>query len=273
MAHINEIKRMKLFLTSLFALFIGISSSNAQVIYKKESKDSLGNTNIVSVGIGKGDSEMDNGEVIVYPRTYGGLTFTRIDWGFSRLMDDGSFTLSDENQFLSYKKASNFGFDIAQFGVRFTDNFKIYLSAGFEWNYWRLKQNVQLLEDVKPLTYEQLDEQAGYEKNILTSTYLRLPLSFELRSRQLQNGKRFKLAFGAMTGVLLKGTQRLKSDKNGKQKFKDGFNLQSFQYGPFLRVGYDNYGLFAKYYMNDMFQDSPQQEGVRNLTFGVTLGF
>ncbi|WP_318271557.1 outer membrane beta-barrel protein [Sphingobacterium cellulitidis] len=260
---------------SLLILAVGYFSQTgfAQEVEEKEQRDSSKRSSY-SITIGKEDeNKEDDGKEIHYPRTYGGITFTRIDWGFSRLSDNGSFTLSEENQFLSYKKASNFGFDIAQFGVRFNDNFKVYLSAGFEWNYWRLKQNVLLQENVSPLTYEPLDPDANYSKNVFTSTYLRLPLSFELRSRELHNGKRLKLAFGAMTGVLLKGTQRLKSDNNGKQKFKDTYNLQTFQYGPFIRIGYDDFGLFAKYYVNDLFEKSPAQEGVRNLAFGLTLGF
>lgn len=209
-----------------------------------------------------------------YPRTFGGLTFTRIDWGFSRIMDDGKFTLSEENDFLAYKKASNFGFDILQFGVRLNDNFKTYLSAGFEWNYLRLKKNILLQEDTQSLSYKEIDRnEVNYSKNVLTSTYLRLPLSVEWRSAQNSKGDRVKVAFGAMTGILLKGSQRLKSKEQGKQTFKDNFNLASFQYGPFVRVGYDCLGIFAKYYVNDVFENSPDQKGLNNFTFGLTLGF
>lgn len=232
-------------------------------VVTKESKN-------ISLNIGVDDSE----KTVKYPRTFGGLTFSRIDWGFSRLMDHGSFNLSEDNSFLSYKKASNFGFDIAQFGVRFNDRFKTYLSAGFEWNYLRLKQNILLDQNSQYLNYETIDKNvADYKKNILTSTYLRLPLTFEWRSAQNHNGDRLKVAFGAMTGILLKGTQRLKSDADGKQKFKNNFNLASFQYGPFVRVGFDNFGIFGKYYVNDMFEKSPEQKGLNNFTFGLTLGF
>lgn len=216
----------------------------------------------------------DNEKKVNYPRAFGGITFSRIDWGFSRLIDNGSFNLSEENQFLSYKKASNFGFDLAQFGVRFNDKFKAYLAAGFEWNYLRLKQNILLKEDNQFLDYETIEKPvADYRKNIFTSTYLRLPITFEWRSAQNRHGDRVKIAFGAMTGILLKGTQRLKSDQNGKQKFKNNYNLASFQYGPFIRIGYDNIGIFGKYYANDMFEKSPNQKGLHNFTFGLTLGF
>ncbi len=248
-------------LTLLFSsLFIGLSLTFAQ-----KHVD-------IDINIGK-DDKSSSEEEVKYPRTFGGITFARLDWGFARLSDGGSFTLTDNNKFMSYKKSSNFGFDIAQYGVRLNDNFKIYLSAGFEWNYWRLKNDVLIKEGITPVTVEPLDDDVNYEKNVFTSTYMRLPLSFEWRSRQLKGDNRVKLTFGAMTGVLLKGTQRLKSGENGKQKFKDTYNLQTFQYGPFIRFGYDNIGIFGKYYMNDLFEKSPNQEGLRNLAFGLTFGF
>ncbi len=211
---------------------------------------------------------------VAYPRLYGGLTFTRIEWGFSRLIDNGSFQLSDNHKFLSYNKASNFGFDVLQAGLRFTDNFKTFLSAGVEWNYIRLEENILFDRNTSPLSYQDIDpEDIAYEKNILTSTYLRVPLTFEWRSRKYANGNRSKIAFGLTTGVLLKGTQRLKSKENGKQKFKNDYNLATFQYGPFIRIGYDRFGLFTKYYVNDLFENSPDIKGVQNLVFGASLGF
>lgn len=206
-----------------------------------------------------------------YPRAFGGITFSRIDWGFSRLMDNGNFSLSEDNQFLEYKKASNFGFDLAQFGVRTNDNFKTYISAGFEWNYLRLEKNILLNENASPISFEPGD--VDYKKNVFTTTYLRVPITFEWRSDKNNKGERVKVAFGAMTGVLLKGTQRLKSKENGKQKFKDNYSLASFQYGPFIRLGYDDFGIFAKYYVNDFFEKSPAQKNLNNLAFGLTLGF
>lgn len=236
-------------------------------------EDSSKNNVKVSISLGKNDDPSDKKKV-KYPRTFGGITFSRIDWGFSRPIQDGSFTMSGDNEFLSYGKASNFGFDVAQFGVRLNDNFRIYASAGFEWNYMRLKNNVVLTQGETPLDYTLVDRnEVNYRKNILTSTYLRAPLTFEWRSNKNRNGDRLKIAFGPMTGILLKGSQRLKSDEQGKQKFKDNYNLQSFQYGGFVRIGYGSMGIFTKYYVNDMFENSPAQKGMNNFTFGLTLGF
>ncbi len=239
-------------------------------IFQQDALAQKSDETIISIDFNK----ENKADTTKYPRTFGGITFSRIDWGFSRLMDNGSFNLSEENSFLDYKKASNFGFDILQYGVRFNDNFKTYLSAGFEWNYLRLKENILLSEDGSPLDYTLIDKNdVNYQKNIFTSTYLRIPLTLEWRTPKNHKGDRIKIAFGAMTGILMKGTQRLKSKEDGKQKFKDNYSLASFQYGPFLRVGYKNFGIFGKYYVNDMFEKSTNQEGLNNLTFGLTLGF
>lgn len=257
----------------LVAGLVGIAmlfSAQQSFAQENEGNDTATRKIDLEPTLGKKDYD-ERGRVIKYPRVFGGLTFTRIDWGFSRLMDDGSFTLGEENQFLKYRKASNFGFDVAQFGIRFNDAFKMYVSAGFEWNYLRLKNDIILDTEATPLTYNPSD--ITYKKNIFTSTYLRTPLSFEWRGRRNHHGHRPKIAFGAMTGVLLKGTQRLKSEEQGKQKFKDNYNLASFQYGAFARIGFGSLGVFAKYYMNDMFENSPNQENLNNFTFGLTLGF
>lgn len=247
-----------------------ISLANGQDGPEKEKQDTIRKDKDLNITIGIKDKPNTS----KYPRIFGGVTLTRIDWGFSRIMDDGKFTLSEENDFLAYKKASNFGFDVLQFGVRVSDNFKTYLSAGFEWNYLRLKENILLEENTQSLSYKVIDRnEVNYTKNVLTSTYLRMPISFEWRSDKNRHGDRMKIAFGAMTGVLLKGTQRLKSKENGKQKFRDNYNLATFQYGPFVRVGYDDFGIFAKYYVNDVFENSPAQKGLNNFTFGLTLGF
>jgi len=273
----NNMKTIKLSIILTLTALLSFNIVKSQTVIVKETitttVDTISNTAKVVKAI-VGVEEFSANEQHKYPRTFGGITFSRIDWGFSRLMDNGSFNLSEDNSFLSYKKASNFGFDIAQFGLRFNDNFKTYLSAGFEWNYLRLKQNILLKEDSQQLAYEVINkEDADYKKNIFTSTYLRIPLTFEWRSDKNHKGDRMKIAFGAMTGILLKGTQRLKSDANGKQKFKNNYNLASFQYGPFVRVGFDNFGILGKYYVNDMFENSPAQDGVSNFTFGLTLGF
>lgn len=203
-----------------------------------------------------------------------GLTFSRVDLGLVKLVDNGSFSLSAPNEDFRYRpgKTVNFGFDVAQAGYRFNNNFRMFLSGGFDWTYIRLREDIVFDENTTPLSWEH--SATDYDKNRLTATYLRLPLTFELRSSYAKKGAgRFYFAFGPEAGVLLKGTQRLKSEEFGKQKFRDSYNLSSFRYGAFARVGAGAFGVYAKYYFNDAFENSPDQAGLNSFAFGLMLGF
>ncbi|WP_379093671.1 outer membrane beta-barrel protein [Pedobacter sp. UC225_65] len=204
-------------------------------------------------------------------RFVGGITFTRFDIGFSRLIDNGSFSLSPANDFLAYKgaKTSTVSFDVLQFGYRFNSNFKIYVAGGFDWTMIRLKKDITIQSNTPDLTY--INEPIMFSKNRFSSSYVHIPLNFELRTKENRNGNRFYVVFGPEVGFLLNGKVKQISDERGKQKFKDDYNFAPFRYGGTFRVGFNSLALFAKYYANDMFDSAPQK-GLKNMSFGITLG-
>ena len=201
------------------------------------------------------------------------ITFSRFDLGLTTMIDNGSTTLSPQNQFLRYRswKSSNVGFDVIDFKYRFTSSFRIYLAAGFDWTLFRLRDNITILENQPVLTYRQDD--IDYSKNRFSASYLRLPLSFEFRTKDNANGNRWHFVFGPEGGILLDGMVKQISPEFGKVHFDNNYHFTKFRYGPFIRVGQGGFGIFAKYYMNDMFQDSPAQKGLKNFAFGFTVGF
>jgi hypothetical protein len=201
------------------------------------------------------------------------VTVSRIDIGFATLVDNGSFTLSPTNNFLRYRswKSSNFGLDLLQMGYRFNSSFKIYLSGGFDWTSYRLREDVSIVKGQPVLTHT--DDAIDYSKNTFSSVYLRVPLTFYWRSKDDNDGHRFHLAGGPITGLLINGHTRHKSKEEGFVKQSGGFNLTKFQYGAFIRAGYGGIGFYAKYYFNDMFEDSPAQKGLRQMSLGATIGF
>jgi hypothetical protein len=209
----------------------------------------------------------------IYPKGSFGLTFSRFDLGLATLVDNGSFTLSPKNQFLNYRswKTSNVGFDVIQMGVRFSDNFKVYLSGGFDWTLIRLRQDITILPNQPVLTFRR--DSIHYSKNRFSSSYLRIPLSFDFRTKANKDGDRFHFVIGPDAGLLLNGRVKQISQQNGKQKIDDSYHFAKVRYGGFVRVGYGGWGLFAKYYTNDMFENSPDQKGLKNFSFGFTFGF
>ena len=244
---------------------ITIEKSEKTYEYEKDNKDSddVKNSDDVKITV----------ERTRKSRPIYGITFSRIDLGLVKLIDNGSFALSDDNRVFKYRpgKTVNFGFDLLQAGYRFNDNFRLFLSAGFDWTYIRLRENIDFLESTTPLDWDK--DLVDYSKNRLTSTYLRLPLTFELRSKHYSGLGRLRFAFGPEGGFLLKGTQRFKSDELGKQKFKDDYNFTQFRYGAFARFGVGSFGIYAKYYFNDLFENSPEQAGLQTMAFGLMLGF
>jgi hypothetical protein len=204
-------------------------------------------------------------------RFIGGITFTRVDLGFSKLIDNGSFSLSPTNDFLSYKgvKTSTVSFDVLQFGYRFNPNFKVYIAGGFDWTLIRLRKDITIQQATPNLEY--VEEPIHFSKNRFSNSYAHIPLNFEFRSKENDNGKRFYFIVGPEVSFLLNGKVKQVSEENGKVKYKDDYNFQQFRYGGTARIGYGGLGIFTKYYFNDMF-DSPAQKGLRNMSFGITFG-
>src|SRR5690606_29573172 len=105
-------------------------------------------------------------------------------------------------------KSVNVGFDVAQIGYRFGDEFRIFLAAGLDWTQFRLKSDIIIKEDTSPLDYEDAD--ISFSKNRFGSSYLRIPLTFEFRSKGTFSS-RFHFAAGPLAGILLRGNQKFKS--------------------------------------------------------------
>ncbi len=202
-----------------------------------------------------------------------GLTFSRFEIGYSRLLDNGSFTLSSKNQFLDYKGnvTSYVGFDVLQTSYRFNPYFKIYLAGGFDWTLIRLQQNITIQENTPTLSYT--TDNVNYSKNRFSSSYLHIPLGFYFRTRDDKRGHKFHFTAGPEIGFLLDGKVKQVSDDFGKKKFYDNYHFNKFRYGAFARAGYYGLALFVKYYGNNVFENSPDQNGLKSINFGLTSGF
>jgi hypothetical protein len=202
-----------------------------------------------------------------------GPTFARFDLGLTTLIDNGSFTLQPKNDFLSYRswKSSNVGFDLVELGFKGGKRFNVYLSGGFDWTLIRLRKDITIQKNSTALTYT--NDTIHYTKNRFSSEYLRIPLSFEFKSKEDSRGKRSRFIIGPEIGLLMGGRVKQKSEENGKQKIDDDYHFAKMRYGAFVRMGSGWGGLYAKYYFNDMFENSPAQKGLKNFAFGLTFGF
>jgi hypothetical protein len=258
----------------ILTVVLGIGMVGVYAQTDSATTDTTKNKRItISVNIGENSKKDSVKKVSKNPGFSFKVTFSRFDLGFVKLRDNGSFSLSSANKFLDYNgwKSNNIGFDIVEFGYRFNSYFKIYLSGGFDWNHIRLHDNITILRNQPVLSYS--TDAIEYHKNRFSSSYLRLPLAFEVRSKDDRKGKKIHLVFGPDAGFLINGRVKQKSGENGKQKFDDDYHYSQFRYGGFVRFGYGGGGLYVKYFANDMFEDSPAQNGLKTMSFGLTQIF
>lgn len=264
--------RRLLLTTLLVSGLAGVTTHSAfaqqdSTVRKKDRKFDMN----VGVGIEIGGKDSTGKVSASKGRFIGGITLTRIDWGFSRLIDNGSFRLSPKNDFLDYRggKSSTFSFDVIQFGYRFNPNFKIYVAGGFDWTMIRLNKDITLLPNSRTLEY--INEDIHFSKNRLSNSYVHIPLNFELRTKENRDGKRFYFIIGPEVSFLLNGKVKQISKERGKVKVRDDYNFEPFRYGGTVRIGYGGIGIFTKYSFSDMFT-TPDQKGLKNMSFGITLG-
>lgn len=229
----------------------------------------------VKVSVGDNDSTKKAKKAVKYPNLTFGLTFEHFDIGLSRYHTGSDFGTPTGYDYLETDtwKTSNVGFDLLQLGLRFSPNIKVMLAAGLDWNHMRLKQDVTIAAEKPTLQLQQPQDDINYSKNRFSSRYVRVPLYFEYRSPQNKKGKRASIVFGPEVGFLLNGKVKQISKENGKEKFKDDYNLDPFRYGANFRIGYGGAGLFFKYYMNDVFAKGEGPADYKNLNFGLTFGF
>jgi hypothetical protein len=201
-----------------------------------------------------------------------GFDFTRFDLGFSRYLDQGSFTLSPANANLDFMpaKTSNVGFDFFQFKYKPSDKFRFYIGAGLDWNHIRLNNNVTFQKNQATLTATQ--DVISFTKNRFSSRYLRIPIGFDF-TKTIQNEHKLHLVIGPELGFLLNGKVKQESKERGKEKFKDDYNFNPFRYGAFVRVGYKGMGIYTKYYFNDVFAKGQGPAELKNISFGLSMGF
>ncbi|MBB5396132.1 outer membrane beta-barrel protein [Mucilaginibacter sp. AK015] len=264
-------------------IFTAIISLTATVVFaqtdsvKTETDTTKTRRTRIKLGFGDDVAQVSINDTTSYaskaPGFSFGLTFTRFDIGLTTLNDNGSFKLSPTNQFLNYRswRSSNIGFDILQLSYRFNSSFRIYTSGGFDWTNLRLRESVTILRDQPVLTYTRDD--VRYDKNRLSATYIRVPVAFDFRTHNDDDGRRFHFVGGFEMGALISSSLKQESKEKGDQKLSGNYHFAKFRYGASLRAGYGSIGVFTKYYFNNMFENSPAQDGLRNFSFGMSVGW
>lgn len=264
----------KVYLT--LAVLMGLSSGYAQEESGDTTKISIGKHTVIIIG---GDEEEE--EIIVdsddsVDEYKSKAHWAGIDFGFNVLMKDNFDNSFDNHPYWNNDPAKSqvwnlnllehkFNFGTPYVGLTTGLGFN-FTSIGFKDNY--------LLNSTADTVFATIDTVTTYSKNKLKATYLTVPLLLEFNtSRNASNN--FYLAAGVVGGVRIASKIKRKGEFDGKsfdQKEKGTYGLNPFKADALVRLGYNDWGVFASYSLVPLFEKDRTIE-VYPLNFGLSLNF
>ncbi|MGB0930032.1 MAG: outer membrane beta-barrel protein [Chitinophagales bacterium] len=194
-----------------------------------------------------------------------------LDFGFNTYLSDGSFNLPNElNDFdLDYARSVNVNMHIFRQRIGLiNNNFNFMYGLELAWNNYHFENDITLLHNVDEVTV--VESGVDFKKNKLATTFLQVPVLFNIETNPRKPGKSFRISVGGYGGLLLGARTKQKSSENGKVKIKDDFNLNKFRYGVIGQVGVGCINFYVDYALNDLFKDNTGPE-LRPISIGFTL--
>lgn len=172
---------------------------------------------------------------------------------------------------LNTNKSVQFDLNISELGINLIkERVGLVTGFGFRWNNYRFaNSDVVVYKGDAGITYY-IDSVSNYTKSKLSVTYLTVPALIEFQVPI--KGESLYLAAGVEGSVKLTAKMKNKSDNGDKDKKKDDFYVNPFNYNLTARIGYGDIGLYGTYNMQQMFRENKGPE-VYQYALGVTLNF
>lgn len=172
---------------------------------------------------------------------------------------------------IDYSKSFSFAINFPEVKIRLIkDYFGIYTGLGYQYNSFRLRQNVSMgVGDSIALA---VDTVRNFTRNTIQVGYIRVPLMLEFNT-STDPGKSFHVAAGVVGGFRLHSSYVQRYDQQGvNYNISTGNipNLNLFTGEAMLRVGYGPLVLYASYGLTPLFDTS---EGPELYPFTAGLGF
>lgn len=171
-------------------------------------------------------------------------------------------------------KSFSYSFNFAEKKINIFKNYVgLTTGLGITFNNYSFKNNY-ILSSNQDTVFAIADPTLQYSKNKLKSTYLRVPLLLEICTSSFDRGFYFSAGVvgGVRLGSKIKREGKDVSNNSFKQKIKSDYNLNTFSFDALVKLGFDDFGVFAQYSLTPMFQENKAQK-VYPLNFGVTLEF
>lgn len=278
---LDKMKDMKTNILLMLALLMG-----GFAVAQEEpdtTRFKFGGHEIIIVGndttlVVEGDVDSDGDDD--YEHYGGDLTYwSGFDVGIN-LPLNGDFQNSFDSKHLQIDPSQSFVYSINFAEKRIPiikDYFGLVTGLGFTNSRYGFKDNQLRLGATADSTFGIVDTTLfnGFSKNQLRVNTFNVPVLFQINTSKYDH-KNFHIAFGAIGGVRIGSNVKYKYDLAGggdtKNKEKGRYNLNAFQLKGTVRVGYNDFGLFANYDILSLYEKD-KSEIAYPFSFGASFHF
>jgi hypothetical protein len=194
-----------------------------------------------------------------------------LDLGFNGFANP-DYSMYNVDDFMSVKQEKSWevGLNVFEFNIGLhKSNIGLVTGLGFTFNDYKFENRYTIyraVERTEPLYLDYTD----LEKTKLSVEYLNIPLLLEFQIPVNQNEGRIFINAGILGAVKIGSHTKVKHG-DSKDKDHDGFNINSFKYDATARVGYKDFGLYAKYSLIPLFENGKGPE-LTPFTVGFSFG-
>lgn len=191
---------------------------------------------------------------------------------------NGKFENSFNSTHLQIDPAQSFtyNFNIFEKRIRIVkDYFGVVTGLGFTNSRYGFKDNRVRLASNADSTYGFVDTTLfnGFSKNQLRVNTFNVPLLFQINTSKNED-KNFHIAFGAIGGVRIGSNVKYKYDLidggQARDKVRARYNLNPFQLLATVRLGFNDFGVFANYDVLTLYEHN-KSETAYPLSFGLSF--
>jgi hypothetical protein len=201
-----------------------------------------------------------------------------LDLGFNMLLNNQNTTNFGAHDYWQNDPAKSINFNLNLLEHKFSI-YKNYVGIttglGFGFTQIGFKNNY-ILQSTKDSLFAISDTMVNYSKNKLRAAYFQVPLLLEFCS-SADDDKNFYLAAGVVGGVRMTSRTKQIGKEVGSGKEFELINKGTYALNPFkldaaVRMGYENWGVFASYSLLPVF-DTKMTDEIHPFVFGLSYNF